>query len=123
MKVTLKRLFTILTIFAMSLCGTATAFAADTSDMTIQQEVAFDDSVSPRASEIVAFNSANFSGTYGEVYVYVDETLWGANFSCSVNGPNSTKSLGAGLLYPCSNFILLASSQFAGNCKFKSTPL
>ena len=43
--------------------------------------------------------------------------------SGSVKGPNPTKSLGAGDVNPCANFILLASSHPAGNCKFKSTPL
>ena len=46
-----------------------------------------------------------------------------AKLSGSVNGPNPTKSRGAGLLNPCENLISFACSQPAGNCKFKSTPV
>lgn len=88
MKRTLKRLFAILTICAMTLGGTATVFAAETSETKTERTTATEE-ITPRASAIVGFNSANFSGSYGEVYVYVDETLWGANFSCAVSGNSS----------------------------------
>ena len=49
--------------------------------------------------------------------------LYIASASGSVNGPNPTKSRGAGDVNPWENLILLASFQLAGNCKFKSTPV
>ena len=45
-----------------------------------------------------------------------------ATASGAVSGPYPTKSLGAGLLKPCSYFISLAFSQSAGNWRFRSIP-
>ena len=41
--------------------------------------------------------------------------LYKAKDSGATKGPSPTKSLGAGVVNPCSNLILRASSQPAGN--------
>ena len=43
--------------------------------------------------------------------------------SGSERGVSPVKSLGAGLLNPRLDLIFFPSSQLAGNCEFKSTPV
>lgn len=43
--------------------------------------------------------------------------------SGSERGDSPAKSLGAGLLNPRLDLIFFPSSQLAGNCEFKSTPV
>lgn len=86
----LKRTLTIFTAFAMIFCNSLPAFASsDKVDVTVDTEATVTSEVMPTASAIVGFNSNTFSGTHGEVNVYLDTSLWGANFSCAVNGDPS----------------------------------
>lgn len=85
-----KRTIALLTASLFVLGSTFSVFASDADvDHAVPQEKSATSEVTPRASTIVAFDSRGFSGSHGEVPVYLDSNLVGANFSCAVNGDAS----------------------------------